>query len=114
MKTLWFNWSRGFGKTSRLAEICRRDKNAVFVTYSRSEAQRVSKDFNLPRDQVIAVHDLREGLQKRCHGETFLVVDNMDLMFNMLFGCHVGAFSTNRESIVVRREPDIHPCEEVS
>lgn len=46
---------RRSGDTTRLANLVKDDKNAFFVTFSEDEADRVSEEFDIPRNRCLTI-----------------------------------------------------------
>lgn len=106
MKIASLFWPRRAGKTSFLVELCRLDPNAVLVTFTRREAQRIINTYQLNPWQVLAVHDVRDGLQGRRSPRIHLLVDNLDLMLSELFGAPVSAITASKEDFRFVPEPE--------
>lgn len=102
-------WGRAYGKTHFLVELCRLDPDAVLVTFTRREAQRIVNTYGLNPWQVMAVQDVRDGVRTRRHGRTHLVVDNLDLMLSELLGAPVSAITASKDSLRLVPEPKERP-----
>lgn len=77
---------RRSGSTKRLAEYVKNDENSYFVTHSREEADRVSREFEIPKERCITHDQLisATGLDPRRRNPR-IYVDNFDkLMLRLL------------------------------
>jgi len=80
--------SRRFGKTTKLVEFVKSNKDYYLVVMNHRERERVFVDHGLDREKILTFQDLLEKDRLRGRGELKLVIDNADFLLSHMVSPH--------------------------
>lgn len=88
--------AKGEGKTTKLVELVKKDRQGVLVVNSFTEKTRLMREYELQNDQIIIWHDLNSTYY--ISNDKSYYIDNVDLILNSLFNFNLKAISLTKES----------------